>query len=91
MLEYSEMQKALIRGIIGTQILGRIKDEPIRQELERLTTRLYADTLADDDLEKIQNILELTLPNRCQDCNMEGYRDQAEVLMLTKRMILELG
>lgn len=86
---YTTGQKDLISGIIGTQILGRVREETLRHGLETLTSRLYADTLSTSDLERIQNILKFTLPDGCQTCNMEGYREQTEALLVTRRLLAQ--
>lgn len=88
-MSYTEDQKALISGVIGTQILGRISSEKLRERFFAVHEHLHQGRLDRSDLQRIESALELVTPQNCQSCNKEGYRDLIEALMATRLMLRE--
>ncbi len=86
---YTEEQKAIISGVIGTQILGRTRSEKLRERFYVVHKHLHQGQLDHDDLQRIENALELVTPQSCQSCSKEGYRDLIEALMATRLMLRE--
>ena len=84
---YTEEQKALISGLIGTQILGRAQSKTLRESFYTVHERLHKGELGYSDLRRIESALELVTPQSCESCNKEGYRDLVETLMVTRLMM----
>lgn len=88
-MSYTDEQKALISGVIGTQILGRTRSEKLRESYFAVHRHLHEGRLDRDDLRRIESALELVTPQSCQSCSKEGYRDLIETLMATRLMLRE--
>lgn len=86
---YTDEQKALISGVIGTQILGRMSSQSLRERFFAVHEHLLQGRLDHSDLKRIESALELVTPQSCQSCNKEGYRDLIETLMATRLMLKE--
>ena len=84
---YTDEQKALISGVIGTQILGRISSEKLREKFFSVHEHLHQGELDRADLQRIESALELVTPQSCQSCSKEGYRELIEALMATRLML----
>lgn len=88
-MSYTDEQKALISGVIGTQILERTRSEALRASFYAVHEHLHQGRLDRADLKRIESALELVTPHTCQTCNKEGYRELIEALMATRLMLRE--
>lgn len=86
-MSYTDDQKALISGLIGTQFMGRNLTESLRERFVTAFGHLQDDHLSTGDLSLIASALELMTPQSCPSCNKESYRDMIEALTVTRLML----
>ena len=84
---YTAEQKDLIGAMIGANFMGRNLSPILRSRFIRAYRNLESCELNSDDFRLIINALEL--PQSCQSCSKEGYRDMVEVLTAAQRMLTQ--
>ena len=88
---YTNEQKALIGGVIGSHFMGRNISQSLRDSFAQAYAHLQTDKLSAADLRRIESALAFLTPQTCPTCNKEGYRDMIEALMATRLMLREVS
>lgn len=85
-MRYTDEELAVIDGVIG-RIYPRMSAESLRESYYEVHQHIQSGCVGPVDVKRIQNALELVMPDYCAGCRMEEQHAMTALMLKTQTML----